>query len=145
MNVILNSNHTSYKLALTQLTCGVSELRPADLLEMVSRVVTPRATLPSTTVTVVMVAADNTDLPGTCSTSIQKLTQDTITMRMVGTQLWTRWKPILRCSWNLAARQLQLPDSQLVNSCFMIHLNSLFTKYFNLSMFSLLNMRLSPC
>ena len=26
-----------------------------------------------------------TDLPGTCSTSIQKLTQDTITMRMVGT------------------------------------------------------------
>ena len=115
MNVILNSNHTSYKLALTQLTCGVSELRPADLLEMVSRVVTPRATLPSTMVTVRM-ATDNTDLPGTCSTSIQKLTQDTITMRMVGTQLWTRWKPILRCSWNLAARQLQLPDSQLVNS-----------------------------
>ena len=140
MNVILNSNHTSYKLALTQLTCGVSELRPADLLEMVSRVVTPRATLPSTMVTV-MVAADNTDLPGTCSTSIQKLTQDTITMRMVGTQLWTRWKPILRCSWNLAARQLQLPDSQLVNS----FIQFIYYIYFNFSMFSLLNLRLCPC
>ena len=52
-------------------------LIPADFVDTVNNVVTPRVVL-----------------PGTESTSIQNDTQEMTTMRIVGTYDWTMWKPM---------------------------------------------------